>query len=56
MVKYCLTFSSDPFNVMTVNVWTAQVMKPEVTLVPKLALLPPTTKVFTENVRRTHLH
>ena len=38
-----------------VSVWTAQIGKPGVTRVLKLALLPPTTEVFTENVRRAHL-
>jgi len=38
-----------------VSVWIAQIGKPGVTRVPKLASLPPTTEVFTENVRRAHL-
>ena len=35
-----------------VNVWTAQIGKPGMTRVPKLASLPPTTEAFSENVKR----
>ena len=38
-----------------VSVWTAQIGKPGVTRVPKLASLPPTTEAFTKNVRRAQL-
>ena len=38
-----------------VNVWTAQIGKPGMTRVPKLASLPPTTEAFSENVKRAHL-
>ncbi len=38
-----------------VSVWTAQIGKPGMTRVPKLASLPPTTEAFSENVKRAHL-
>ena len=38
-----------------VSVWTAQIGKPGLTRVPKLASLPPTTIAFAENVKRAHL-
>ena len=38
-----------------ISMWTAQIGKPGVTRVPKLASLPPTTEAFTENVKRAHL-
>ena len=38
-----------------VSVWTAQIGKPGMTRVPKLASLPPTSEAFSENVKRAHL-
>ena len=38
-----------------VRVWTAQIGKPGMTRVPKLASLLPTTIAFTENVKSAHL-
>ncbi|XP_046556240.1 organic cation transporter-like protein [Haliotis rubra] len=38
-----------------VSVWNAQIGKPGLTRLHKLASLPPTTEVFTENVKRAHL-
>ena len=38
-----------------VSVWTAQIGKPGMTHVPKLASLPSTTIAFAENVKRAHL-
>ncbi len=35
--------------------WIAQIWKPGLTRVPKLASLPPTTEAFTENIKRAHL-
>ncbi len=38
-----------------VGVWIAQIGKPGLTRVPKLASLPPMTEAFTENIKRAHL-